>query len=356
MKVLHIIDSLGLGGAQTVVKGILESLDNAYLFSLREREHCIAIRSDRVRIFPSRKRYSLAPLKALKEIIETEDIGVLHCHLFRSQVFGYMLKRQLPHVRLIFHEHGQVFGNNQTGPMSNIEQAVFLRFLRASNKRVDLYIAVSQQTRRLLVKQGIPESRIKVRYNFVDLDRFSQKNISWDIASEREKQGIANDDFLVGYAGRLVENKGYRDFMSSKEHVKDKRIRFIIAGDGPGRNEIKSGIKYLGYVSEMAWFYSLLDCLVVPSHWEPMGLTEIEAQAMGVPVIVSDVPALNEIIDGRNGLLFKAKDPVDLAKKIMELSHDTRLRKSLIAIALETVQEYSLKAYKSDIASITEAL
>jgi len=55
----------------------------------------------------------------------------------------------------------------------------------------------------------------------------------------------------------------------------------------------------------MKSFYSGLDCLVVPSLWEPQGLVEIEAQALGVPVIVSNVEALNEIIhDGENGLLL----------------------------------------------------
>src|SRR3989344_3696257 len=112
MKILHLIDSLGLGGAQTVVKGIFENQrknKDIFLYVLRKREINIDVDHPNVKIFNSNKKYSLASIQELRNLIEKEQISIIHCHLFRSQVFGWILKRfYFPNIKLIFHEHGQI--------------------------------------------------------------------------------------------------------------------------------------------------------------------------------------------------------------------------------------------------------
>ncbi len=166
MKVLHIIDSLGLGGAQTVVKGIFEAQkDNLdmYLYSLRMREITVEVDHLNVKIQKSKSKYTLSPLLELKHVIGREKIEILHCHLFRSQVFGWLLKKiWFPHIKLIFHEHGEIFYSNPC----------FVPFLKVSARAVDTYIAVSKATRDLLVsKATTPKEKIQVLYNFVDIAR-----------------------------------------------------------------------------------------------------------------------------------------------------------------------------------------
>ena len=82
---------------------------------------------------------------------------------------------------------------------------------------------------------------------------------------------------------------------------------------------LSDNILYLGYQSRMVWFYSILDIFVIPSHWEPMGLTELEAQAMRIPVIASDIvgSAYEYIKDGENGFVFSVSRP-DTLKLIIE--------------------------------------
>jgi len=113
MKILHIIDSLGLGGAQTVVRGIFESQkDNRdiFLFALRRRDITMEIDHINVKIFNSNKKYSFKPLIKLKELIRKEGIEVLHCHLFKSQLFGVIIKIfYFPKIKIIFQEHGKIF-------------------------------------------------------------------------------------------------------------------------------------------------------------------------------------------------------------------------------------------------------
>lgn len=363
MKVLHLIDTLSFGGAQTVVKGIFEDNednDNITLFVLRKTETVYSINHKNVITHTGKSKYSFKPLKEIKEVIDSKGITILHCHLVRSMVFGWLVKKlYYPDSKLIFHEHGRIFTRN----------ILYRLFIKYSKPQTDLYIAVSKAPKRYLVNYtNVPEKKIKTLYNFVDIGKFNVSSIKWNTIEERKKLGIGERDFIVGFAGRLVERKGWRTFIVAAELVLETQpnITFLIAGDGKDKHELlelintsklAENIVFLGYVSDMVWFYSLLNCFVIPSYWEPMGLTEIEAQAMGIPVISSDVEALNEIVrHNENGLLFTVKDEKDLAEKIQKIIVDEELRKYLINGGYQTVKTFSLKDYSIKLRGIYNEL
>lgn len=360
MKILHIIDSLGLGGAQTIVKGIFEyqpENKDIFLYALRKREITTKIKHTNVKICNSTKKYSLKSLFELRDLIKKEKIDILHCHLFRSQVFGWVLKIiWFKNIKLIFHEHGGIIEDG----------LLYSLFLRLSQNSVNIFIAVSRAMENALIKNTKNnEQKIKIIYNFVDLEKFNKKNITWNIQKERNKLGIRNE-FVVGFAGRIVERKGWREFIKAAEFLVKKysNMKFIIAGDGVQRDKmllfiekwgLKDKIIYIGYKSNMTWFYSLLDCFVIPSHWEPMGITEIEAQAMNIPVIASNVEGLSEVIEhGENGILFKAKDHIDLAEKIILIKNNRQLKENLLKNSMESVKEYSIDRYVKKLKTIYE--
>jgi glycosyltransferase involved in cell wall biosynthesis len=363
LKVLHIIDSLGLGGAQTVVKGIFEyqkDNKNIFLFALRKRKILIEVAHQNVTVFNSEKKYSLKPLFELRDLIRREKIDILHCHLFRSNVFGIVLKIiWFPKIKLIVHEHGGILEDG----------FVYRFFLRYGQRKIDTYIAISEYIKRSLIKFAhIKEDKISLLYNFVDLKKFNRDTISWDINDERKKYGVNKDDFLVGFVGRIVERKGWRNFVSvAIEISKDnKNIKFIIAGDGVQKNElltileknkIKNEIIYLGHVSDIVRLYSILDTIIVPSHWEPMGLTELEAQAMGVPVIASDVDGLNEVIkDRENALLFKIGDIKMLKELICEVYRNNQVIEFLKDGMNKNIGKYNLISYVEKLLNIYKIL
>ncbi len=361
MKVLHIIDSLGLGGAQTVVKGIFEAQkenEDIFLFALRKRDITTEIKHKNVCIFDSRSRYSFAPIFALRKLIQKEKIDIIQCHLYRSNVFGIILKTiWFPHVKLIVHEHGGIFEDGM----------LYRLILNLNQKKVDCFIAISKSVQKALMRYAhVNESKITLLYNFVDLNTFSSKNVSWHIGVERTKLGISSENFIVGFAGRLVERKGWREFVEAARLLsqRNENISFLIAGEGEQKKELlalitkyalENKVIYLGHVSNMVWFYSLLDCFVVPSHWEPMGLTGIEAQAMEVPIIASNVDGLNEIVkNNENGILFDSTNFLDLSLKIKKLSTDSLLRKRLSLNAFGGVGLRSLNKYIKDLKYLYE--
>jgi glycosyltransferase involved in cell wall biosynthesis len=356
-KVLHLIDSSNLGGVQSLLKGLFEykNNNNIFLYSLRTTKIKTKIKHKNYYLSNSKNKYSLNDLLKLKKFIKNNKINILHCHQIKSQFFGYLLKILFfSDINLVFHEHGQILLEKPR----NITDRFFLNFLKISKNQVNKFIAISNITgEKLISKAKIEKNKMVVLPNFVDLDKFNKKNIKWNIKKEREKLGINKDDFVVGFAGRLVERKGWREFVKAAKILskKNKKIKFLIAGDGVDRerliseinkNKLQENIIYLGYFSDMVKFYSLLDCFAMPSHFEAMGLTEIEAQAIGVPVIASDIPGLNEIIiDKKNGLLLKPKNAKDLAEKINIIYRDEKSRNKIILRGLSGVEKYSLDKY-----------
>lgn len=346
MKILHLIDHNGLGGAQTVVRGIFESQkDNRdiFLYVLRSKNKNVSI--DHKNVFSNTYlKYSLAPLFDLVRLIRKERTDILHCHLFKSQIVGWLLKLlYFKDIRLVFHEHGKIVGSDTENKISN---RFYIFFLKVVKNKVNVFIAISNFVKRELVRKvKINMDKVIVLYNFVDLNKFTRKSITRDTNLT---------DFVVGFAGRLVERKGWKDFVNAAHALSkdNKNIKFIIAGTGPQQSKLTSSIKldknikYLGYVTDMVQFYSLLDCFVIPSHWEPMGLTELEAQAMGVPIIASNVDGLNEIVsDNENAVLFTPKDIESLKEKIELVFNNINLRTKLINNGFDDVKKYSLYEY-----------
>jgi glycosyltransferase involved in cell wall biosynthesis len=324
IKILHIIDSLGLGGAQTVVKGIFENQENnkdIFLFALRKKKITTKIKHNNIIIYFSFKKYSLKPLFELINLIKKENIEILHCHLFRSQIFGFLLKFfWFKNIKLIFHEHGKIFQNNF---LYNI-------FLKISKNYVDKFIAVSQITKkRLILKINIKEDKIYVLNNFIDLNKFNKNNIKWDINEEKRKLGIVDNEFTIGFVGRLVKLKGCEYLIRALPYL-NFPYKVIIAGDGPERKKLEDLVKkigvsdkviFLGYVENIIFVYSLLDVLILPSLREASPMIIYESEAINVPIIASDIPSIAGS-DVKNILLFKKKDKLDLFKKLTFLKYN----------------------------------
>lgn len=350
MKVLYLVDYLDFGGTQSLLKSLFkENNPNWHLFALRNKGINMNLINKNVYIYPSEIKYSFNPIKELKEVIEKEGIDILHCHLFRSQVFGYLLKKKyFPNIKLIFHEHGEIFQ----------EHLIYNLFMKISIKYVNKYISVSKATKQKLIeKAGINPKKIVVLYNFVDLNRFNRKNIKWDIQKEREKLRIKKVEFVLGFSGRLAKVKGCEYLIKALPLLKFP-YKVLIAGDGSERENlesladklnVKNKIIFLGYQSDMVKFYSLLDVLVVPSIHESFGLSVIEAQSMGIPIIVSNIEGLKEIINNLDGLLVNSKRPFEISEKINFLKDNPLKRRLFIQKGLKSIKKYSLKNYLIDL-------
>lgn len=362
-RVLHVIDSLDLGGAQTILKHYFEQSpadDTRHIFALRPGSIPITVNHRNVQVHGSNSRFSLAPLLELRTIIRRYRIEVVHCHLFRSQVFGYLLKTLFfPQVTLMFHEHGRVVGREAE---SRLEARLYRVFLRSAWRRVDRFLCISEHTRARLL-QVIPAARDRstVVPNPVIVPAHGESHD--DVGTLRRDLGVPPGVFVVGFAARLIERKGWREFLEAVRILSARiPVFFLIAGDGEDRAKVEARIRdlgldqrgrMLGHVTRMERFYRTLDCFVMPPHWEPHGLSHLEAQSHGIPVIVSNAPGLNDTVHpGADALLFDVGDVSALADRMYVVASDQKLRSRLTNGGLLNATCYTLEKFSSTLDQI----
>jgi len=165
--------------------------------------------------------------------------------------------------------------------------------------------------------------------NAVDADRFHPSNEGdW----VREELGIG-DKKLIMYVGRIVYHKGLEYFVRAAKYLESRDVQFLLVGTGDFRKELEDIIEregledmvmFAGRVpnEELPDYYAATDVFVLPSvsRLEAFGIVALEAMASEVPVIVSDIPGVRDVIvEGKNGLLAEPMNSEDLAGKIRTL-------------------------------------
>jgi glycosyltransferase involved in cell wall biosynthesis len=362
-NVLHMVDSLGVGGTQTILKGYFESRvgdRTIHLYGMRAVPNQMEIAHPNVGMSLSSRRFSMAPLLDLRRIVRDRTIGILHCHLFRAQVFGFLLKRLFfPRITLIFHEHGRAVGREGE---SGLEVLMFRWFLHLAWRRVHHFICISDHTRTRLL-EVIPGADRKTTVVANPIPVHPRNGEMRDRETVRRAESIPDGAFVVGFASRLVERKGWGDFLGAMALLAPTLpVFFLIAGDGEDRDKAEARIRelglegrgrMLGHIDWMKRFYRCLDCFVMPSHWEPHGLAHLEAQGFGVPVVVASVPGLDSTVrDDSDALLFKPRDAPDLADCIRRLAVDPALRDRLAAGGLANSARYTMDAFAASLEEI----
>lgn len=362
---MHIIDSLAPGGTQSVLKTYLETAKETdhVLYALRRVPDELDIRHPGIYVEPSPSRISLMPLFSLRRLIEGQGVYLLHCHLFRSQVFGYLLKRLFfPQVALIFHEHGRVVGRENE---PRIEGIAYHMFLKLAVRHVDRFLCISDFVRTKLL-DVIPDAvnRVTVIPNPISPPVAILDPNAHDAA--RREMGIPGDAFVVGFAARLVARKGWRDFLNAMSLLAAEiPLFYLLAGDGEERDAVRKVIestglqhhgRLLGHMQNMSHFYSVLDCLVMPSHWEPHGLSHLEAQSYGVPVVVSDVPGMNGTVQHDvDALLFPPGDALAMAAQVRHIATDPLLRTRISECALANAARFTPQEFARHIDGVYSA-
>jgi glycosyltransferase involved in cell wall biosynthesis len=205
---------------------------------------------------------------------------------------------------------------------------------------------------------GIPEERIVVMRNGIDLGRFAPS------------QGEERAQLTLGFIGYLGAHKGLAVLLRALALVEDPRsVRLLVAGDGEDRARLQAQTEQLGLEglvtflgridnSQISALYARMDVLVVPSVWpENSPVTITEAMASGIPVIASDIGGIGELVeDGVTGLLAPARDVPALADRIDRLRKDPQLRRALGAAALEKIRGEEVREQLTRLRDLFEEL
>lgn len=357
MKVLHIIDHLGIGGARTIVETLIKKgPKNYYLYSLRKSVNepiFTEEQQQRVKIYNKTKsKFNLSVLFDLKKHIKDNNIDIIHLHLQKSIFIGYLLKKLFKlNVKVIVHEHGSIFRNHY----------LYNKLLKKIEPYIFKFIAVSKATKKQLIENAnLDEQKIVILYNFIDLDKFKIDK-TFDTMKEKQKLGIQENEFVIGFVGRLTKVKSIDTIIKAINKL-DCNFKFLIVGDGEEKKYLKklviefnleNRVLFLGYRNDILNLYQLFDICILASKSEASPMVFYETQAMGIPLIGSNVYAINEFIKNNyNGLLFEFGDYHSLKKQIMKLRNEKKTKANISKIGTQNIIKYDLIIFISNLNEI----
>ena len=194
----------------------------------------------------------------------------------------------------------------------------------------------------------VPERKLHLLGNGIDLTRFDPARVDSNrAAAVRSSIGAGPDDVVCGLVGRLVWEKGYREVFAAVDalHSRYPQLKVFVAGpfdeakgDAVTRADIvraeRSGITFLGMRDDVDVLYGAMDLYVLASYREGWPRSAMEAAAMGVPVIATDIRGCRQVVaPGVTGLLVPPRDAVGLAGAIEQLTMDADRRRALGAAA-----------------------
>ena len=356
IRVLHVIGNLGLGGAQVCVKYIVENTPAGfenYVYPLRSKPSNTQIDGEIIRL--PYANYDPRKFFALVKLCRKYDIDILHAHLPKPIIDG-LLAAFFCKAKVVVHEHGPVFRRAAAFPGYRL-------LLRMLKRRAEVFIAVSKATAEKLQNTfGIPRDRIEVIYNAVDTAAFDPEK--YNASEVRESLGIDEDVTVLGFVGRLSDQKGVDIIVRSLPLLKGdpRKYLLLVAGDGPNRKGLEQlagelgvaeSVRFLGFCRDVPRVVSAFDVGLVPSRFEPFGMVAIELMRMKVPVITSGVDGLGEFVSNRQtGLVTVKNDPGEIVQCIETLLDDAGLRESLVESAYMHSGRFSIAEYVDQICKV----
>ena len=195
---------------------------------------------------------------------------------------------------------------------------------------IDRYIAVSLEIRdRLCQTLHVPEKKIEVVQNGIRVDRFD----SGLDAGTRAQLTNGKERPVVFTPARLHKQKGHMFLLDAAVMIPE--TVFVLAGDGPERSTLETEAKkrgigdrvlFLGQVADVTKLLASSDIFVLPSLYEGLPLSVLEAMAAGKPVVATDIGGTKEaVVNGVTGLLVPAGNSSELAVAIQKMISDTTM-------------------------------
>lgn len=338
MRILHIVGAKVWGGGEQYVYNVCKEEKR------RGQDVFVAVDKNQKNMV---KRYQevatvlkvdlrtvlgLASFVRLSKIILEEKIEFINIHTGKLALLGVLLKGKSSNSKLILFRHNLL--PNKTD--------LYHKWLQ---KKVDAFVCVSRAVYNLQVNtiQNIYKQKVKLVYNGIDLDRFP------DLKVKKESKS-----FVIGYAGRLVENKGLLVLIEAFSRLKEKHpnLKLKLTGQAEGgfakeleslimKKDLENSAFILPYDNDINEFYRSLDVFVLPSIVkEAFGLVICEAMACKIPVISTNSGAQEEIItNGVNGIIVKPDDVEELVNALDLLYNDEDLRLKLVNEAESVVKD-----------------
>jgi len=345
-KILHIRDSSDFGSPEKLIFEQIKRLKIYFNFNIIIFKNIPILNykfkkiNINVSVFSFNLFNLIKTIIFIKNMIICNNISLICSHDYKSN-FISLLCGKLCNVPIITVFHGQTSHNFKARFYEYVNKFIIRYF--------DKIIAVSNATRISLIESGIPNNKIEVIYNATTIPQKTSNLVTEKI---RKELRISNEEFVIGFVGRLSREKGLIYLLEALRIILSKksiRLRLLIVGNGEDYDNIKKQVEkselvnyviFTGYRDDIDDIYKAIDLVVLPSLREGMPLVILESFANKKLVIASKVGGIPEIIqDNYSGFLVEKANSNELADKIIFCMNNHDKMKKLINNAYKEFQK-----------------
>jgi glycosyltransferase involved in cell wall biosynthesis len=352
LRVLHLLTTMPVGGAEDLVAAIVRGLD------AKRFEVAVAtlgppgpvgaeLRAQGYEVISLgldiKHTAGLRVVAAVRRLLKARRPDLLHTHLYHPNLYGRLaaLGLGLP---------GVVAAVHNSYPRVKFHRRLWNFLLaRASDRVLVGSLQVWGDVRRY---DGVPASRLLLMPYGIPLDE-----LDTPLSREAARARLGVSGLVVGAVGRLEEQKGHTYLLAALPQVLREvpDLTVLLVGDGRLREELRrqaadlgllDRVRFLGTRRDLPEIFRALDLFVQPSLWEGLPLALLKAMGAGLPVLATRVSGSRDVIrDGVSGRLVAPADPEALAGALLDLARRPEERRRLGDAARHTVAEnYSLQA------------
>lgn len=305
---------------------------------------------EEIHVIPVRMSRKITPLQdlialfRLYRILKNEKPQIVHTHTPKAGILG-MIAAKLAGVQVRLHTVAGLPLMEATGNIRTLLDAVEKLTYRCST----IVYPNSKGLYDFILKNNYTsENKLKViangSSNGIDTEHFNPLNVTEDMKQDlKQKLNINALDFVFIFVGRIVKDKGITELVSAFKLLNKEKPNTKLIMVGPYEDEldpllpctmeeikINTNIKMLGYQTDVRPYLAISDVLTFPSYREGFPNAVMQAGAMGLPCIVTDINGCNEIIlEGVNGLIIPTKNIEKLQDTMNQILENKPLKLKL---------------------------
>jgi len=328
IKVLEVIDKTFLGGGQKNLLSLIENLDKEKFdvsVCSNPGGHLVdEVIKNSISHFPvsMSKRMSHKPIKDMRILLKENEFDIIHTHGGVAGFYGRWAARRFKKLAVVHTLHGLHYLYYRN---------IFLKYLYIGLEKIfsrftNVVIFVSQADRNNGLKYKLAsKEKIRLIENGIDFSSFEKRCSQEKHEDERRRSPV------IGTVARLHRQKNISLLLKAGARIKKSYpgLKVLVVGDGPLRRKLEKlnkrlgtndMIDFLGERKDIPCLISQMNIFVLPSLWEGLPYVLLEAAAMKMPVIGTDVDGIREMIQNEvTGILVSPKKPDPLAEALMRL-------------------------------------
>lgn len=359
-KVLYLIDTLEVGGAETSILEISSRLKTwkplvVSIYKGNTLQDSFAKAGIKVYTLnlEGRINWTIGKLK-IDAIFKKEKPDLIHATLFRAEQFSRFLgkRNNIPVLNSFVNDSYSSERFNSIPLRQKIALHLYKTIDRITAPKADAFMSITSAIIASNTKAlGLNPNDVEVIYRGRNIKRFRTK---------ADEQALNLSEYqnttTILTVSRLLRRKGYLESILAMQKVtrQHPNLQYLIAGEGHDRQlfenlirdlELEDNVKLLGNRNDVPGLLRTADLFLFPSHYEGQGGALVEAMIMGTPILASRIPVIEESVkDNHSARLFKLKDVDDMAQQILwALSHPKEMNEFGKKARKEAEERFEIK-------------